>query len=172
MILLCGSMTHMYTSILKARPRHVLDLKHSRSGMPHPASVDINTLGAGVDIEDVASFRNLDLRRDSRFLHRIFSDEEIAYCFSFADPAPHLAARFCAKEAVAKALSGFLTETVAYREIDILADNLGRPSVRMGGANARKLCCKVSLSHCDDKAIAFAIVVTGSTCNRYDDIEE
>lgn len=160
MTVLHGAMTHMYAGILNERAWQVVDLGHVESGTARPAQTNTNTLGVGVDIEDIASFRNLDLHRDSLFLHRIFSDEEIAYCFSFADPASHLAARFCAKEAVAKALSGSSTEPVAYREIEILADNLGRPGVRITGANARKACCKVSLSHCDDKAIAFAIAVT------------
>ena len=60
-------------------------------------------VGVGTDIVDVQRVRAMAERYGERFLRRVFCDEEMAYCQQFADPFPHLAARWAAKEAVAKA---------------------------------------------------------------------
>jgi len=58
----------------------------------------------GIDIQDIEPFRKKTLENDGRFYERIFTVEEVEYCLAKADPAPHLAARFAAKEAVMKLL--------------------------------------------------------------------
>ena len=56
-------------------------------------------LGIGMDLVEVARIANLHERFGERFLRRILCPGEMAYCLSIAQPAPHLAARFAAKEA-------------------------------------------------------------------------
>ena len=62
----------------------------------------------GVDIEDISRFNNKTLENDSVFLEKIFTQNELEYCYKQKNYASSLAARFCAKEAVIKALSGFI----------------------------------------------------------------
>ena len=57
-------------------------------------------MAIGVDIEDIERFKG----KSEEFLHRVFTDLELEYCLKFSKPESHLAARFCAKEAVVKAL--------------------------------------------------------------------
>lgn len=110
----------------------------------------------GIDIEEVARFRKLDRLRNRRFFERIFTAGEMKYCFSKKDPAPYLAARFCAKEAVIKALAGLEIHKMPYRDIEVLNTAKGAPKVRIH--SKRKMATvAVSLSHTAEYAIAFAI---------------
>jgi len=65
-------------------------------------------IGIGTDIQTIAPFQKHLDDKDERFFQRVFSSEEIAYCHSKSLPAQHFAARFSAKEAVIKAVSGKL----------------------------------------------------------------
>ena len=60
-------------------------------------------LGTGVDIIEVDRIRGSYERFGERFVRRILSDSELGYCLAHRDPAPFLAARFAAKEAISKA---------------------------------------------------------------------
>src|SRR5688572_7806335 len=59
-------------------------------------------IGIGTDIIEVERVRGVLERQGERFLHRVFTDEERAYCSSMAHPHKHYAARFAAKEAISK----------------------------------------------------------------------
>lgn len=109
----------------------------------------------GVDIEDISRFENKTQEKDSYFLKRIYTKNELEYCFSNANPAKHLAARFCAKEAVVKALSGFTEKMPKYSEIEILKKENGAPFVNLLNCD-ENIEISVSLSHDREKAIAFA----------------
>ena len=74
----------------------------------------------GVDIEEISRFENKTIENDFHFLNKIYTENELDYCFSNAQPARHLAARFCAKEAVVKALSNILNKNLSYSQIEIL----------------------------------------------------
>jgi holo-[acyl-carrier protein] synthase len=98
------------------------------------------------------------------FLERWFTVGEIGYCSSKAVPSRHFAARFAAKEAVAKALPIAWDGPLPWRSIEIINDPRGAPSVGLSGA-LRDAATKagvgeimVSLSHCDEYAIACALV--------------
>ena len=108
----------------------------------------------GADIVEICRFRNLG--QDPRFLHRVFSERELAYCFSYADPAPHLAATFAAKEAVLKAMY----IPVRMNDMEILRDATGAPSVEWVGTKKQRVA--VSLSHSADIAAAVALVIPDS----------
>lgn len=121
------------------------------------------TVGTGTDIVSVARIAALVRTGGDRFLHRWFTEDEIAYCTSRARPELHLAARMAAKEAVLKALRPTGGGPLAWRSIEIARDADGAPSVRLGG-DVRVLAesrgagsIHVSLSHCDEYAVAVAV---------------
>ena len=107
--------------------------------------------GIGVDIEDVRRFTCL----TREFMERVYTPREISYCLSKAKPEQHFAARFAGKEAVMKALSTSLTK-IGYGDIEIMNEAGGRPRVVLGkGYSGYSLL--ISLSHCEDKAVAFVL---------------
>jgi holo-[acyl-carrier protein] synthase len=115
----------------------------------------MNDIGIGVDVESVERFAKLDRERDKGFFNKIYTDDELDYCFSKTPAAPRLAARYAAKEAVVKALGNLGITAPSYQEIEIARAESGAPVVRLGQPG---LAAKVSLSHTEDTAIAFAIV--------------
>lgn len=76
-------------------------------------------LAHGIDLVDIPSFRQACDKGGSRFLNRIFTDEEQKYCQSQKDPVLSFAARFAAKEAVAKALGTGIGAGAAFLEIEV-----------------------------------------------------
>ena len=113
----------------------------------------MENIGFGVDIENINRFKNLDINKDNIFLKKIFTKNELNYCFSKKEPAQHLAVRFVAKEAVIKAINSLSKRKIVLKEIEIINDINGVPLVDLKGYNV-----KISLSHCKDKAIAVAIL--------------
>lgn len=111
----------------------------------------MNLIGVGIDIEEVGRFRKLPFKKNSEFYQKIFTDREIEYCLSKSDPAQSFAVRFCAKEAISKALS---REFARAKEIEILTDKKGAPWVKING---KKVTVKISLSHTTAYAAAIAI---------------
>ncbi|MBI3288011.1 MAG: holo-ACP synthase [Elusimicrobia bacterium] len=105
----------------------------------------------GVDLVEISRVRSL-ARRNPKFLTRVFSAAEIAYCKAKKNPWPHFAVRFAAKEAVYKALG---KASVPLTAISVTADHHGRPLVEISGKPVRHI--KLSLSHGRDHAVAFAV---------------
>jgi holo-[acyl-carrier protein] synthase len=91
--------------------------------------------GVGIDLIRIERVANVCRRRPVRFLKRIFTDKEIELLLKKRKPFPSMAARFAAKEAVAKAL-GCGIGLISWREIEIYFDSLGRPKVFLGGKAA------------------------------------
>ena len=123
------------------------------------AMEDIENLGVGTDIESIGRFRKLDYSENNSLLNKVFTQNELAYCFSKEKAAPHLAARYAGKEAVVKALASIGKANLSYKEIEISNDKTGVPRVRINGTDFHNLRVYLSLSHCKDKAIAFAIAM-------------
>lgn len=117
-----------------------------------------NGFGVGVDIEDVERFSKLRRIRDKLFLQKIFTARELDYCFSKNNPAPHLAARFCAKEAVVKALNSLGKSNMPYSGIEIMKLSRGVPYVRFLREN-NGLRVEISLSHTKNIALALALAL-------------
>ena len=105
----------------------------------------------GVDLVEISRVRDLS-RRNPRFLARVFSASEIAYCRAKKNPWPHFAVRFAAKEAVYKTLG---KADIPLTAISVSRDADGRPAVAIFGKPAKKL--KLSLSHGREHAVAFAV---------------
>ena len=85
-------------------------------------------LGIGTDIVEICRIREAVNKWGEKFLKRIFSRREIDYCFFKRDPFPHLSARFAAKEAAMKAMSGFITH-IGISDIEVLNEPSGRPYI-------------------------------------------
>jgi holo-[acyl-carrier protein] synthase len=114
--------------------------------------------GVGIDLLDVDRLERA-LERRPRLAERVFTDAERAYAAARARPAQHLAARFCAKEAVAKALG--LTAW-SWRDVEVVATDAA-PEVRLSGtAGARAaelgVTATVSLTHTESMAGAVALL--------------
>src|SRR5574344_1181766 len=111
-------------------------------------------LPIGVDIEDISRFEN----KSKEFLDRIYTEKEQAYCLSKTLPAKHLAVRFCAKEAVIKALTPLGIKIAEYKKIEIIHDANKCPQVNLLKKINKNLEFQISLSHDKTKAIAFVTV--------------
>ena len=116
--------------------------------------------GIGVDQVDLNRVRKLLNKSQAKFEKRCFTQNEIIYANRFNDPAKRLGARFAAKEAVMKSL-GKGWRQLGWKDIEISGG--GKPEVHLYG-KAKKLAKElnigtvhVSLSHEEDKAIAFTI---------------
>ncbi|MBE7537474.1 MAG: holo-ACP synthase [Opitutaceae bacterium] len=124
-------------------------------------------LGLGTDIVDVARIRSAHERHGERFLSRVFTDEERAYCLQMAHPHKHLAARFAAKEAVSKAFSTGIGAELGWKSISVYHGTRLDPRIRLdeGGVDLLRRFggtqVLVSLSHTDTAALAVAAIVRG-----------
>jgi holo-[acyl-carrier protein] synthase len=112
--------------------------------------------GVGIDLLEIERLERA-LQRTPRLAQRLFTDSERAYAAARARPGQHLAARFCAKEAVAKALA---LESINWREVEVTGG--GPPEVRLFGAAAARAAelgvqVSVSLTHSRRDAAAVAI---------------
>ncbi|MFH0812736.1 MAG: holo-ACP synthase [Pseudomonadota bacterium] len=118
----------------------------------------------GIDIIEIARIDRL-LKKYPNFRHRIFTEQEIAYCEQKKYPAQHYAARFAAKESIMKALGSGWTENIRWKDLEIVATPSGKPIVRLHGKpnsvgtemSIKEI--KVSLSHCGVYAVAVAQVI-------------
>ncbi len=124
----------------------------------------MSVLGVGVDIVETQRIEHSLERFGERFLHRVFTENEIAYCQSMKHSARHFAARFAGKEAVSKAFGTGIGEAIGWREIDIHRRESGEPYVILHGG-AETLASErgvgkiwLSLSHTDHYAAATAMI--------------
>jgi holo-[acyl-carrier protein] synthase len=112
--------------------------------------------GVGIDLLEIERLERA-LERRPRLAERLFTDAERAYAAGRARPAQHLAARFCAKEAVAKALG---LQAWSFRDVEVVAGE--PPEVELFGAAAERAAAlgvtvSVSLTHTRSQAAAVAI---------------
>lgn len=121
--------------------------------------------GIGVDMLEIARMERVMKKRPS-FLTRVFTDEERAYCDSFARPAEHYAARFAAREAVLKALGTGFSQGIGVKDVSVRNDESGRPFAVLTG-RAKEIAAEkgvqeiaLSLSHTQEVAVANAVAVT------------
>lgn len=128
----------------------------------------MKVLGIGVDIVETKRIESSLERFGDRFLHRVFLEDEIAYCRSMKFPSRHFAARFAAKEALSKAFGTGIGGQIGWQDIEVCRKESGKPFLVLhGGAGqlAHSLFVTetlVSLSHSDSYAVANVVVV----CNE------
>jgi holo-[acyl-carrier protein] synthase len=94
-------------------------------------------LGLGFDATDIPRVADVFGRYGDRFLRRVFTDSEIAYCTRRRDPVPHLAGRFAVKEAAMKALGTGHSRGVLWKDIEVVRLG-GPPQLRLHGGAARR----------------------------------
>ena len=122
-------------------------------------------LGVGIDLTQMPRLRRVVARWDERFLQRVFTEQEIAYCRRRRDPIPHFAARFAAKEATLKALGTGLSMGVNWRELEVRRERGQAPTMVLTGRcraiaeakGGRRVL--LSLSHDGDYAMAQAMLL-------------
>ncbi len=120
-------------------------------------------IGHGIDLIEVSRIREMLDRHPDRFAERVFTQRERDYAADRKRGVESLAARFAAKEAVFKALGTGWRDGLAWTEIEIMNDAMGKPSVVLTGAAAARAASlgidswQISLSHTADHAMASAI---------------
>ena len=117
--------------------------------------------GIGVDIIEIARIRKTVEESGSRFLDRIFTAHEIAYCTSRKNSHQHFAARFAAKEAVSKALATGWDASFRWRDVEVRNDAGGKPHVTLHGKVRDTLAgsqVHLSLSHSNSHVVALALI--------------
>lgn len=116
----------------------------------------------GTDIIEVARIQESIENLGDKFLNRVFTAREIAYCESKkATKYEHYAARFAAKEAIFKAISPLLEDkfSIAWTDVEVLNNEQGRPYVVFLKDDLKNINIDMSLSHIKDLAIATAILI-------------
>jgi holo-[acyl-carrier protein] synthase len=122
-------------------------------------------IGLGADIVEVERIRGVLERQGERFLARVFTEEERAYCGRMKFPHKHYAARFAAKEAVSKAFTTGIGAELGWKSVSIHHGSRNEPLVRLdeqGTALLRRIGgtrVLVTLSHTDANALAVAAIV-------------
>ena len=122
-------------------------------------------IGLGLDATDIDRIAEVIERHGDRFLMRIFTSGEIAYCSRRRVPAIHFAGRFAAKEAAMKAL-GLGWRGLAFRDIEITRDAHGKPLIAFHGKALERsrtldvLSAEVSITHGRDIAAAVVALLT------------
>ena len=102
--------------------------------------------GTGIDIIEVDRIKNSIQKYSDRFKKKIFTQKEIDYCHSQADPAKHFAARFTVKEAVLKCFGTGMTGGILWKDIEVDKKNSGQPVLNLHG-NGKKLFNQLNLKH-------------------------
>ena len=119
-------------------------------------------IGVGTDLVSVPRLRRAVGRRD-RLLTRLFTEAEVVECRRRADPAPHLAARFAAKEACLKALRIGWGGGIRWREVEVAGGGAEVPRLLLAGAAAARAAAlgvrQTHLSLAHEGEYAMAVVV-------------
>jgi len=120
--------------------------------------------GLGIDLVRIDRVEELWLRRGERFLRRVYTPAERAYCLARRRPAEELAARFAAKEAAFKALGPVWRDGVTWKDFEVVNDRRGKPHLHLHGVAARWAeangvrVAGISLTH--EAGLAMAQVIT------------
>jgi holo-[acyl-carrier protein] synthase len=121
-------------------------------------------VGSGIDLVEIGRIHQSMERFGQRFLDRIFTAAEQAYCLRKRKAAESLAARFAAKEAGAKALGTGISRGVNWLEIEVVREPGGKPSLRFHGRAAEIAAAlgvahtALSLTHTGDLAMASVVL--------------
>ena len=120
-------------------------------------------VGVGIDVIQNERIRESITRFGPRFLSRIYTETEIAYCTNCADPTIHYAARFAAKEAAFKALGTGWAAGVKWKDVEVQKLASGKPELHLYGQALERAISlgatrfQVSLTH--DQLVSCAVVI-------------
>ena len=125
-----------------------------------------NVVGLGIDTIEVSRIRDSIENHGDHFLNKIFTTEEKNYSGDKADPAPFYAARFAAKEAVAKAFRTGIGKEFGWLDSEIVRGEEGEPFIKLSEAGMKRLKkmggskILVSLTHLSTVASAVVIIIS------------
>ncbi len=120
-------------------------------------------IGLGIDATDIPRIAATIERYGDRFIRRIFTDGEIAYCMRRREPAVHFAGRFAAKEAAMKALGTGHSQNVLWRGVEVVRRG-GPPRLELHGGALRRFEAMgagnslLTITHSDALAIAQVMI--------------
>lgn len=121
-------------------------------------------VGMGVDMAETDRMQEVIERRGERFLRRVFTTAEIAYCKRHRNYSERFAARFAAKEAAMKALGTGWRRGISWRDFEILNQPGGKPCLQLSGRalqvfrNLGGSRILVSLTHTGPYALAMVVI--------------
>jgi holo-[acyl-carrier protein] synthase len=124
-------------------------------------------VGLGLDLVEVARLGAVIGRQGERFLRRVFTEGEREYCSAKSEPAVFYAARFAAKEAVAKAFGTGIGAAIGWLDIEVVRDAAGAPGVCLVGKGAELAVSRgvnrvfLSLTHTGGMAAASVVLQAG-----------
>ena len=126
--------------------------------------------GIGTDIVNIKRMQKILRINNNNFKKRIFSNNEIIYCEKKKYPSSFYAKRFAAKEALSKALGTGIRKGINFKDIEIINNNYGKPTIKLRGSTASFLKKKIKnnkysiyLSLSDDIPWAQATVIISYT---------
>jgi holo-[acyl-carrier protein] synthase len=123
-----------------------------------------NIIGLGLDATEIPRIAALIERYGERFIRRLFTDGEVAYCNRRRTPAIHFAGRFAAKEAGMKALGTGHSQEVLWRDIEIVRRG-GPPQLQFHGGAARRFAAMgarsslLTITHTEALALAQVLLI-------------
>jgi holo-[acyl-carrier protein] synthase len=123
-----------------------------------------NIIGLGMDATDIHRIAETIERYGDRFLHRIFTDGEVAYSNRRREPAIHFAGRFAAKEAAMKALGTGHSHGVLWRDVEVVRRG-GPPQLQLHGGAARRFAAMggrsslLTITHSEKLAMAQVLIL-------------
>jgi holo-[acyl-carrier protein] synthase len=103
-------------------------------------------IGLGIDMEEVERLQRAIERQGERFLRRIYTEKERAYCEQFKDKYERYAGRFAVKEAAMKALGTGWSRGVRWADIEVVRFRGGRPTLELKG-EARRIADRLGVKH-------------------------
>ena len=121
-------------------------------------------VGSGIDLIEIGRIQQSMDRHGKRFLDRVYTAAEQAYCLRKRNSAESFAARFAAKEAGAKALGTGISHGVSWLEIEVVREPSGRPTLRFHGRAAQfaerlgVASTALSITHTADLAMASVLI--------------
>tara|TARA_Y100000590_G_scaffold208287_1_gene235946 strand:+ start:2610 stop:3002 length:393 start_codon:yes stop_codon:yes gene_type:complete len=122
--------------------------------------------GIGTDIVNIKRLKKTLKYNKNLFKKRVFSQNEIKYCENKKNSSSFYAKRFAAKEALSKALGTGIRKGINFKDIEVLNDRYGKPTIKLKGTTALFLKKKIKqkkysiyLSLSDDKPWAQATVI-------------
>lgn len=120
-------------------------------------------IGIGTDITECGRVARMLDKHGDHFIKRVYTDAEIAYCEERKQRVEHYTGRWCAKEAILKAIGTGWIRGIAWRDIEILNEPSGKPVVKVRGG-VRDIIeekeigeIQITISHCKTHAVAYAI---------------
>jgi holo-[acyl-carrier protein] synthase len=130
----------------------------------------MDIIGLGIDATDLPRIAAVYKQYGDRFLRRVYTDGEIAYCTRQRDPIPSLAGRFAAKEAAMKALGTGHSQGVLWKDVEVHRAG-GPPQLRLHGGAARRAGemqverSLLTITHAESLAMA-QVMLFGTLVNR------